>query len=229
MLKGKTFLCIIAARGGSKGIKGKNIYPVAGKPMISYIADAIEEAEFFDDCILTTDSKEIAAVVLSRNITTRLRPAELATDTAAIADVVVDVLENVKHYDYVCLTSPCTPLLIGKDFFNAAVKLVDADADMCVSVTECPSPYTGLICGKDNEMSGFGQYYGMRRQYFRKQYYLNNGIYMGKWKVFENKENYYTQLKTLAAIIPRERSVDIDTAADIIFAEHLLRGAENGK
>ena len=104
MIEGKRVLALIPARGGSKGIKDKNITPLCGKPLIAYSVLAAKNSRYIDDVVVTTDSERIAEIAKAYGAEVPfLRPAELASDTAKTIDAVLHAVkwleDHQKSYD----------------------------------------------------------------------------------------------------------------------------------
>ncbi|CEO88250.1 acylneuraminate cytidylyltransferase family protein [Syntrophaceticus schinkii] len=116
MYKGKKILGLIPARGGSKGLPGKNIKPLCGKPLIAWAIEQGLASKYLDKVIVSTDDEEIAKVSRSFGAEVPfMRPGELATDAAKTIDVVVHALEFLKQrggleFDYLALLEPTSPL-----------------------------------------------------------------------------------------------------------------------
>lgn len=102
-------LGLIPARGGSKGVPGKNIKIIQGKPLIVWSIEKGLESKLIDKLVVSTDSEEIADIAKNAGAEVLMRPAELATDTASTQDVMVHVLQHYKADTLVLLqpTSPC--------------------------------------------------------------------------------------------------------------------------
>ena len=138
MIGGQSVLGLIPARGGSKGVPGKNLRTVGGKPLIAWTVSAAHRAKTLDRVILSTDDAEIAEVARAYDCDVPfMRPAELATDDAAMLDVVRHAIRSLEEtYDYVVLLQPTSPLRTAGDI-DAAVELCHGDqAATCVSVCE---------------------------------------------------------------------------------------------
>ena len=225
----KKFLCIIPARGGSKGIPNKNIIDLNGFPLISYSIRSAKKSNIFDRIIVSTDSKEIALVAKQYGAEVPfLRPKEISGDKSLVEDAIFYTLERIEKYDYVCLLQPTSPLLTEEDLKNSLNMLFDKKADMVISVSKplCNIDLIGKL-GKDGSMKDFhrNNVYGTLRQDFEDKYVLNGAIYFGKWDVFYKKEDYYSQ-NAYGYIIPQEKSVDIDSYLDLKFTEFLLKNKE---
>src|SRR5687768_1360077 len=144
MIGDKTVVAIIPARGNSKGLPGKNIRMLCGKPLIAWSIEVALQSSFVDTVITSTDSQAIADIAKQAGATVPfLRPARLATDEAATIDVVDHVLESCRAttgepFDYVVLLEPTSPLREGDDVDVMLRKLHDhaASFDSIVSVGE---------------------------------------------------------------------------------------------
>ena len=225
MYRQKTFLCIIPARGGSKGIPRKNIIPLDGKPMIAYVIEAAQKSDLFETIVVSTDDDEIETVSILYNAQVIKRPPELATDDALVKDAIAYTLKKVPYHDYVLLLEPTSPLMTEGYIRRAAEKMVDDDRDMIISV--CGAGHDFELYGRlgpDNLMKGFipKDVREAPRQKRPPYYYINSGIYMGKWDIFAKKKDYFEQ-DTIAFIMPKEETIHIDTKGHAARAEKLLR------
>jgi len=223
-------ICVLLARGGSKGIKNKNICPVNGKPLIYYTIKAIQDSKIFSRIILSTDSPVIAKVGEKYGIEVPfIRPQSLASDNAVAADVLVHALKWVeksdRRYDYVQYIFPTAPLRTGDDIRNAAELLERRKADMVMSVCETDHPAQWVnILPEDHSLKNFvpPEYVNKNRQELPRTYRVNGAIFLAKWEIFYNKLNWFEQ-NNYAYIMPRERSVDIDHPMDLKVVEYLLQ------
>ena len=128
---------MIPARGGSQGLVGKNIMPMAGKPLICWSHIAATESKFVDRVILSTDDEEIAEVAEAHSIEAPFRrPSELATSEANSVDMLLHAVESCPGYDVVILLQPTSPLRNTNDIDAAIELMVRSNAQSCVSVTE---------------------------------------------------------------------------------------------
>src|SRR6266404_128898 len=128
MYKDKKILCIIPARGGSKRLPGKNIKPLNGKPLIGYAIEAAKGSKYIDKVIVSTDDEAIAAVSKEFGAEVPfMRPAELATDTAASIEVLrhaVAFIENLEEkVDVIVLIQPTVPGVLAVDVDAAIEKI----------------------------------------------------------------------------------------------------------
>ena len=227
MYKKKTILAIIPARAGSKGLPGKNIRPLLGKPLIAWSIEQTLRSKYIDKVMVSTDSPLIAAIARKYGAQAPfLRPKELASDTAKIADVILDVLQRLENggdpFDLIMLLQPTLPLRSSIDI-DASIEWLSArKAESLVSV--CQAEHLPLWCNtlpKDYSMKDFiKQRFIKNRQGLPVFYRLNGAIYLSDWQCFKKRKNFFGA-KTVAFIMPQERSVDIDTKLDFEFAEFL--------
>jgi CMP-N-acetylneuraminic acid synthetase len=225
-------LGIIPARGGSKGIPRKNLAPVAGRPLLYYSIRAAQESKRLTRSIVSTDDAEIRDVALSLGAEVPfLRPADLATDSAPSLAVVrhaLDFMETAEGriYDFACLLQPTCPLRTAADIDHAIDRLEQSDADALVSLTlvEEPHPHKMMLVNQDVITPLFPDHWreSLRRQELPPVYYLNGAIYCARRYVV-SEENSLWGKKTLAYVMPAERSVNIDSALDIRLAESIIR------
>ncbi|MCK7547004.1 acylneuraminate cytidylyltransferase family protein [Marinobacter koreensis] len=224
-------VAIIPARGGSKRLPGKNLKPLAGKPVIQWSIDAALESGIFDRVCVSTDSEEIAELAqLGGAEVPFLRPAELATDTATTADVVRDFIhryEALKHEiaESVCLLQPTSPLRTVNDIREAAKLLLEEEVDAVVSVCEMEHPYQ--LCGPlgpSGSLQGFVKAAENIRSQDQETFYrLNGAIYFCSREAALKLEMLYEPCFTSRAYIMSPwHSVDIDTKMDFRIAEALI-------
>ncbi|MBD5190846.1 MAG: acylneuraminate cytidylyltransferase family protein [Bacteroidales bacterium] len=227
-------LYLITARGGSKGIPGKNIKPLAGKPLIEHtISCALRAGASPDDICVSTDSEEIAAV--ARNLGLKIpfiRPSELATDSAGSYPVMIHALDFFLNrgveYDRIILLQPTSPFRLPEDIINAA-SLWTPETDMVVSVTEAAAnPYYDAF---ETDEDGFlhiskGDGSFTRRQDAPKVWQYNGSVYVISTSSLR-KGPFNTFKKIVPYCMPRERSVDLDTPADWMLAEFIFANQLN--
>lgn len=221
-------LVVIPARGGSKGVKKKNIKYLHGKPLIQYTVDVAREV-FRDEYIyISTDSLEIKKVcedIIGISVPF-LRPKELATDTAGSREVLLHALDfYYKEFksdpDVLILLQPTSPLRKASHI-KEALELWEDNLDMIVSVKETESnPYYVLF----EEDKGFlkkskeGDF--TRRQDCPPVWELNGAIYMINVKKFRNHSvSEFSRIKKY--VMDNLSSVDIDTELDFLVAESIL-------
>lgn len=212
---------LIPARGGSKGIPGKNIQELGGKPLIAWTIEAALKATSVRRVIVSTDAEEIAEVAKQYGAEVpALRPAKLAEDDTPSIDVIHHALENWTDCDALILLQPTSPFR-NEQHIEEAIKLFKENTDCyIVSVQENDQPLEWIY--KQNK-AGFldpivdSQAY--QRQMALLTYSLNGALYIGSRNI------YYNEIKNLMKpyIIKKEFSIDIDTIFDLELANCMFR------
>lgn len=238
----RNILGVITARGGSKGIPGKNIKELCGKPLISYIIDAAKKSGVFDRIIISTDDKEIADVASRWGAEVPfMRPAELARDATATLPVIqhaVKWLKEKENYwpDYAAVLQPTSPLVQPFHFKEAAELILTTGADSVLSVSEIPenySPCNAMLIEQDGFLRLFnGQpiYKRIARRQDRPKTYHSAGLlYFFKTELlFDEKEpNFYGE-KVAPLIIDSKYAVDINVPVDWEIAEAAIKKIQSG-
>lgn len=217
MIGGLSVLALIAARGGSKGLPGKNIRPVHGRPLIDFTIGAARAARCVDRVVLSTDDETIAAAALAGGCEVPfMRPAALADDEARSIDVVLDALDRLPPHDMVVLLQPTSPARTAADIDDACAQLVRHGAPSCVSVTLADeSPYWMFRLDEAMRLAPLlpAPVAASRRQDLPPVYVLNGAVYAARTEWLRRTGGFVGE-GTVAHVMPRERSIDIDTLAD---------------
>lgn len=223
-------LYIIPARGGSKGIPGKNIKTLCGRPLIAYSIDAAKAcAEDDRHIILSTDDNEIADTARALGLPVDyMRPAALATDNSGTRDAVIDAMDwadrQAIDYDCVVLLQPTSPMRTADDI-RGALALYHDGLDMVVSVTDAASnPYYN--CFETDAETGFlhiskGDGRLTRRQDAPPAWEYNGAVYVINPESVR-RCGFGEFTRRLPYVMPKDRSIDIDTPTDWIVAETLM-------
>lgn len=223
-------LGLIPARGGSKGVPGKNIKLLAGKPLIYYTIEASKRAGLITETVVSTDSREIAAVAEGYGAEVPfLRPPELATDTASSVDVVIHAVEFLKNkgkvFDAVCLLQPTYPFR-EDGFIDKAVKIfMENDPDSLISVLPLPDKYNPHWIFEKGQSNFLRIATGekeiiKRRQELPEAFYRDGSVYITKTDVLINEHSLYGG-KIVYIVSDVSRYVNIDTIEDWEKAEAL--------
>lgn len=226
-----TVLAVITARGGSKGIPGKNIADLAGKPLIAWTIEAATGAASVSRVIVSTDDAEIAAVSQRWGAEVPfLRPAQLAADTSPHLPVLLHTLAWVdehdpRRYDYILLLQPTSPLRTTDDIESAVELALERHADSVVSV--CPAHPHPFLCRRITDDGRLEEFAPQPEGYLARQtlplaYALNGAIYLVHRDVLTTRQTFYTD-NTFAYVMSPERSMDIDTPWDLYLVNLILR------
>ena len=225
-------LAIIPARGGSKGIKNKNIYPIKRKPLIYYTANAAKKSKFISKIIISTDDKKIAKIAKKIGVDVPfLRPKKLASDYTSTHDVIRHALNEYEKiskdfFDAVITLQPTSPLRTEKHIDKAInLFLKDKEADSLVSVQEIPHNHTpdSIMTIKNNYLYNYikTKKHILRRQ-DKPKYYARNGpaICITKRDIID-RSLYGTRLKYF--IMDSKSRLDIDNNEDLVNLKRYLK------
>jgi len=225
-------LGVIPARGGSKGVPGKNIKMLAGEPLISYTIENALKSKI-DDVVVSTDSQEIATISKSLGAQVPfIRPSSLATDTSKSIDVVRHCLilmeeQNETTYDLVMLLQPTTPLRSIEDIDNTILKIFDENCDSVISVVDVGAFHPARMKFIQNDRlldpPFCEDYENQPRQELTPMYIRNGAIYLTKRATI--LANSFKGEYSKAYIMPQDRSINIDTFWDFQLAEILINQA----
>lgn len=230
MINGKRVLAIIPARGRSKGLPGKNIKELCGKPLIAWSIERAKVCSNIDRVVVSTDDDQIAYVAKKYGAEVPfVRPEELASDTASTLDVIIHTVEWFEKYEdyrpaYILLLQPTSPLRTIEDIEGAIQTLKYKDARAVVSVCETDHhPWWSNTLPENGNMKAFlrPEILNKRRQDLPVFYRLNGAIYLADTDYLYECNGFLGQ-DTRAYIMPKERSLDIDTEFDLKMAELLL-------
>ncbi|WBO93056.1 acylneuraminate cytidylyltransferase family protein BpsG (plasmid) [Bacillus tropicus] len=228
MYGGKTFVAIIPARGGSKGIPQKNVSVVGGKPLIQYTIDEAQNSKYLDDFIVSTDDREIAKIAKECGAKVPfLRPKELAGDKIKTIDVLIHAVQSLsvmgKKYDYVVLLQPTQPLRKSMHIDEAIQHIIKKKEQSLVSVNEVNEH--PLLMRSINEKGHLESLLKVnstvRRQDFLKFFKINGAIYINK--INENfNQNTSLNDNRLAYVMEKKYDLDIDEPKDLEKFKHLI-------
>lgn len=226
-----TRLCTILARGGSKGVPGKNIRPLGGKPLLLHSIEQAKASGLFDVIAVSSDDPAILALAKEGGADECVeRLPEHATDTAAKLPAIRHCVEEVERrrscsFDVVVDLQPTSPLREAQDI-SAAVLLVEvlgAENVITGSIAKS-SPYFSLVEERTNGTVGLSKPTDppiVRRQDAPKCFDMNGSIYVWQRAALMEKDGLFLATTRLYEM-PEERSIDIDTELDFEFAEFLL-------
>lgn len=222
-------IAIITARSGSKGLKDKNIRILNGKPLIAYTIEAAIKSGMFDEIMVSTDSKEYASVAIKYGAKVPfLRTKKNSDDNASSWDVVKEVVKKYKdmgkEFNTVCMLQPTSPLRIAEDIVNGYKLFNEKKADTVIAVCETQhSPLWSNTLDESNCMKGFisDDVLNCPRQKLQQYYRINGALYIRKISTLYKEGNMY-DCNCYAYVMPRERSVDIDTMLDFRIAQAMM-------
>jgi CMP-N,N'-diacetyllegionaminic acid synthase len=229
-------LGVVTARGGSKGIPGKNLKLLAGRPLIAYSIDTARLSGAFDRLILSTDDQAIADAARPLGCDVPfMRPAELARDDTPHLPVMIHAVATLRDResygcDAVMILQPTSPLRTADDIRNSIALLEKTGADSVVSVSEVPSHHNPMRTLRLDDR-GFATLYTtgepVRRRPVRRTdmptaWTMNEAIYLFRTHVLFDAEPSLYGDRTAAYVMPSERGIAIDDLTDWTLAERAL-------
>lgn len=235
----KSILGIIPARGGSKGVPGKNIRKLAGKPLLYYVTEQAKRSRYVDRLILSTDSEDIAAVGRSLGLDVPfLRPTELSTDTASSISVVAHALAWSESHggapDAVLSVQPTNPFLTAASIDRAVQLWLDTNCDSVTTVaaSKHSHPYVTKRLHADHRIEPFTPepggppLGGHSRQTRETAYYMTGGLYLRTASLVreETRDRHHLGSDARAIVVDEREAWDINTEFDFEIAEALMDG-----
>lgn len=219
-------IAVIPARGGSKGIPGKNIRQLCGKPLLVHSIEQAKASTFISDVYVTTDDTNIAAVASAAGAKVIARPEHLSGDEASSESALKHALETLNtEFDLIVFLQCTSPIRRFDDVDNAINTIIAKDADSLLSVVES---HKFLWCESDGQGKSLNYDYRHRprRQDMDIQYMENGSIYVFKpWVLFE----FNNRLGGKVVLYPMapNTGIDIDSESDFIFAESIMQNTKS--
>ena len=236
MVASNRIICTICARGGSKGVKNKNIKLINGKPLIVHTILQAIECNIFDKIVVSSDSQEILDIAGQYGVDLLInRPSELANDFISKIPAIRHAVNETEvafntNFSLVVDMDPTSPLRNINDIKSSVNLLVKKNISNVITGSPARrSPYFNLVEKIDNEKIILSKKLDKpiyRRQDSPKCYDMNASIYVWKKAAlfeFETVFNSDTELYEM----PENRSVDIDNELDFLIVEHLLKNKLN--
>lgn len=220
----------IFARGGSKGLPGKNIKPLAGKPLLQYSIEIAQNSPSIDKVFVSTDDNDIAKIAIELGAILIKRPAELATDKSpewlSWRHAVTWSEDNYGPFDGFVSLPTTSPLRSVEDVEGAIEKRIHVGADICISVTPASrSPYFNMVKETEDghiELVNKLESNVTRRQDAPEVFDITTVVY-ATTPDFVLKNNGLFAGKVTSIVIPKLRAVDIDDIYDFRMAEAILQ------
>ena len=225
-------MAIVPARGGSKGLPGKNIMPLNGKPLIGWTIGQAKASRYIDELFVSTDSPEIASVAgtFGAPVPT-LRPAAISGDESPSSDFILHTLElfreQGRHFDYILLLEPTSPLRKPDDIDRAIETLFRFNGvDGIISVGEVHMEHPSIV--KRIDQAGLLRPYQeaapavSHRQMLDKAYFPYGVLYMLRCNLFMETKTFYSG-RIVPYIIERWQNYEIDDLYDFLCIEAILK------
>ncbi len=229
-------LFLITARGGSKGVPGKNLKQIGGLSLVGYKALSAKKSRYCSRLIISSDSAEIQEEARRHGAEVPFtRPSELATDTAQSSAVISHAMdwierEGRERYDALMLLEPSSPFALGSDYDAALDMLVARNANAVVGMRrmEVGSDVIGTLDDNGRITSIIDKLHAGRRNTGQRQlrspeYTMNGALYAIRWEYFRRHGwIYHDRESVYGHVMDRFRSVEIDDPVDLAWAEHLV-------
>ncbi len=227
-------LGLIPARGGSKGIKRKNVKLLCGQPLIKYTVDVVLQCSYLTEVMVSTEDPEIARIASDCGASVpSLRPRKLATDESPTIDTVHYTLRQYEEsgvlFDAVVLLQPTTPMREVNDLLTSIRKFIAGDHDSLISVIKVPEVFNPNWIFEQNNGElklVIPQKEIIARRQDLPTYYIRSGdIYITKTDIILDRYSLYGDSIGFYEM-PQDRHVNIDTDADWQRAVELLKSGE---
>jgi CMP-N-acetylneuraminic acid synthetase len=227
-------LGLIPARGGSKGVKRKNIRLVDGSPLIHYTIKAAQQSNCLTHILVDTDDAEIAETAMTTGVEVLKRPAELAQDSSSIVDVAKRIIEHFKKqnilFDILVLLQPTSPIRTGKNIDEAInLLLEEQNTEGVISVVPMEDTHPARMYTMQNhKLKALNpELESKRRQELEPVYYRNGCIYAIKVDALLTQNSFMPQHKK-GYLMPSEWLANVDDERDLIITEALIKAWKNG-
>ena len=221
-------LAVIPARGGSKGIPGKNICEISGKPLIAYSIEAALQATLVDRVVVSTDDQAIADVSIQYGAEVIQRPADISGDLASSESALLHVLDQEENClpDLLVFLQCTSPLTLPSDIDGTITALLENEADSAFAAA--PFHYYVWSQGVDGDMIGINHDKKNRlmRQQRQDQFIETGAVYVMRVPGFIEKKHRFFG-KTVMYEIPEERCFEIDEPVDLLIAEQMIKNIRN--
>lgn len=234
MIAERKVLALVPARGGSKGLPGKNLRSLCRRPLIQWSIDAALACKEISAVVVSTDDEQIAAVAAAAGAEVPfLRPPALADDSASSIDVVIHALDFLESkgrvFDIVLLLEPTSPLREVADIQVALQRMVDTGADATVSVCRAESTHPAFMF-RSNEKDRIEPFLsasptGLRRQEIEPLFYLDGTLYASTVAALRQRRSFYHE-DTLAYEIAKWKALEIDDIEDFQMIEAIAKYRE---
>ena len=222
-------LGLIPARGGSKGVKGKNIRIIDGKPLIHYSIEAATDSEVLNFLAVDTDDEEIGKVASETGVQLLMRPKELAQDNSNIVDVALRVLEQFEIHgipvDILVLLQPTAPIRTGNNIDEAVQMLIDnPEEEAVISVVPMEDTHPARMYYREDDrlISLDPELEFKRRQELEPVFYRNGCIYAIRTQVLKSQKTFMPK-KKLGYVMNSNWLANIDDERDLILTEALVK------
>ena len=228
-------LFLITARGGSKGVPGKNLRELGGISLVGFKAISARKSKYCSRLIISTDSPEIQENARFYGVEVPFtRPTELASDTAQSTDVILHAMEWIENeakepYEAIMLLEPSSPFATYEDYDNAVELMLRRHANVVYGMRPVEVP--SMLVGPMDEQGCISPIIdkiiawnaSTRRQDLPQEYTMNAALYLFRWDFFKEHKSLDCDPKTIYGyVMEPDYSVEIDHMSDLHRAEFLV-------
>jgi len=232
LYKGKSILAVIPARGGSKGLPGKNIKELCGKPLVAWSVEQAKTSKYLDKIIVSTDDEKIAEKAKQYGAEVPfLRPAKLAQDGTPTIDVLIHLIDYLKdkglNYDILVLLEPTSPLRKKGDIDSAIEILVEnyevTDSVISLGEVHLENPHVMKVV-ENNYLKKLIQDSSniLRRQDYPDVYFPYGVFYGAKIESLLKHKTFYTD-RAMPHFIERWQNYELDDVFDFLCIEAVMK------
>ncbi len=219
MYKGKKVICLIGARGGSKGLRNKNRLMIDGKPIISYSIESAKKIKYIDDIYVSTEDKKLKEI--SKKIGAKIihRPLILATDNANILDSFKHAIKNItdiKNENVLIVLFWTAPIIRKTKDIEKCIEMYNDKIDCIVSVSESKIRPSWLFIEKNNQLKFWrkGTPEPNRQEQKEKYFYINGSVVVTTSRFLMKQKKNFVGGKMKGYVMDDEHSMDIDNPFD---------------
>ncbi len=218
-----TKVAVIPARAGSTRLKDKNIYPLAGKPLICYTVESVIDSECFDTVIVSTDGEKIIDIASRYDVQIHKRPSEYATTKITVLEAMLALMEEIPKHDVFAYFLPTCPFRDSEDI-RQGMNLLTQNSDSVVSITEYSEPIQLAMIERENNV--FPIFDNLtagitNSKYIQKYYRPNGAFYISWWKKLAINKNFFIG-NVKGYKMSKIKSIDINDIDDMNIAESVL-------
>lgn len=225
-------LAIIPARGGSKGIVGKNITPLLSKPLVAWTIEAAKKSKYINRTIVSSDDENILAISQKYGAEIIKRPKKIAGDNSAYQLLIFHLLDTLKRQekyipDLLVYLQPTSPLRTNTDIDKAISYMLLKKADSLASVYEVNNKYLkSFVINSKGYLKGAAsdRFPSYNRQDLPDLFMPNGAIYVVKTKTFLKYKDLVSP-KTVPFLMSQDKSIDVDGLQDLKMVEKILKSS----
>ena len=226
-------IAIIPARGGSKGIKNKNLIPILGKPLIQYTIDSAIKCELLDDIWISSDSENILKSVKNNKINLHFRDASIARDNSPVSDTIIAILKKYKKNNLpeaIMLLQPTSPIR-EKKHIDDAISLLKKNKKMNSLISVCGMNDVHparMYWEKNKELKSIlDEHEQKHRQDLPIAYYRNGAIYLVRTQAFLSTKSLMAK-PAMPFKMSENLLLNIDSERDLLIAESIITSWKKG-